>query len=263
LPLFSQLRFPFRYAIVAAMFACLAAARGFTVVEDALPRIEAGARTALRSAALRIALRVMGAAVAASIGIACVKDVLVENFVHPGALYNFDELVRIPDTFKQSRGNRWDAHVWPMLDRGSMHCFEENQLFESKELRGDRPHEEWATDPSAEVTREHWSPNKLVLRVKSANATRVVVNQNYNRSWKSNIGTVVSEDGLLAVDVGAGEQRIEIVFSDTRLRLGALISLATAMLLGRHAFGVLRNRWRSLVRLFRRRVEMPGGAPPS
>jgi hypothetical protein len=265
LPLFSQLRFPFRYTIVVALFVALASTRGLTRLEDALVDFAGRVRARLRGPGgvlgpgWRAGLGVVGAALAATLAWYSCRDVLDENFVHEGVLYTFHTPLAGRTGFRQSRGNRWDAQVWTFANLGSLHCFEENDLFESPRLRGDLSAEEFAPDdPNAKVERLVWSPNKLVLRVTSEAGARVVVNQNHHEGWRSNVGKVESDGGLLSVRVPAGVQRVELRFRDWRILAGGLVSAATG--LGIAAFAALRaRRWLRAVRRWLRR--MPTFAP--
>ena len=57
-----------------------------------------------------------------------------------------------------------------------------------------------------------WSPNRLVFRAKLTQPGRVVVNQNHDQGWSANVGRVVSADGLLAVELPAGEHEVALSY---------------------------------------------------
>jgi hypothetical protein len=134
--------------------------------------------------------------------------------------------------FKQARGNRRDAHIFPHLNMGSLNCVDGIPIPESARLRADLPQEEYPADPAvAEVKRLSWSPNTLVLDVNAKANTTVLVNQNWARKWRSNVGKVRSEEGLLAVDVPAGHHTLKLDYRDNVLYVSALVSLATLLVL--------------------------------
>lgn len=253
LPVFSQLRFPNRMTVMAALFVAMAASRGLTRIED-------GIAAALRAIALRAGAGVgeggelaplpralvggAAFAVAFVLARAAAADVTTENMVHERAIYTLAPVAQIDQPFRQSRGNRWDAHVWPFANLGSLHCFEEQQLPVSPLLRGDLPAEEYAAPGSvADVERLSWSPHQIRLRVRSAEGALVRVNQNHNGSWKSDVGEVVSDGGLLAVRLPPGEHVVTLRFRDPFVRVGFVVSAVTVLLILR--FGARRLRLRA------------------
>jgi hypothetical protein len=118
------------------------------------------------------------------------------------------------------------AH-YPPIDRGSLSCWEAYPVPMSPHLRSDLAQEEYLADADAgTVTRTHFSPNKLELAVTAKRATRVLINQNYHPGWKTNLGKVVSHEGLLAVDVPAGEHALTLTFRPRSFVFGVLVSLS-------------------------------------
>src|SRR6185295_10167956 len=153
------------------------------------------------------------------------------------------------DEFRQARGNRLDADVWPFAHRGSLHCFEEHQLFESPYLRGDLAQEEYgAPNTDTKVERLSWSPHKIVLKVTSSAAGRFLVNQNHSRAWHTDVGELRSDGGLITVDVPAGEHIVTLTYSDWHITLGALVSLLTIGLIAWRGYLRLRARGQALAR---------------
>jgi hypothetical protein len=256
LPVLSQLRFPVRMVTVAALFVAVAGAVGLTRIEDLLPQI--GDRIWARFAKLRekfgerppvelrVAVAILALVPSAWIAYRAAWDVVEHDSIRPGAVYNMGAPLRYADEFRQARGNRWDAHVWPFANRGSLHCFEEHQLFESPYVRGDLAHDEYAapgTDTAVERVR--WSPNEIVVRVKSPNGPgRFLVNQNHNDAWKTDVGELGSDGGLISVKVPQGEHVVTLTYSDWRIRLGALVTFATSLAIAIAAVKAIRRRWK-------------------
>ncbi len=258
LPVYSQLGTPSRILIIAVMFVALAAARGLTCVEDAATRI--ATRVVLLKGKRRLPILarlltgVFGAACAAYIGHSVIKALVASTAILPGTDYVMDAPLRSDDEFRQSRGNRWDSQVWLPANRGSIECFEEIRFFEAAGLRGDLPAEEFAAPGSnATVKRASWSPTRIVMNVDAKSASRILVNQNYDSHWTSNVGSVaMAPDGLLAIDVPAGRRRVTLAFRDGLITIGALITLATLAilltLLGLRVSGwAARKPWRALL----------------
>jgi hypothetical protein len=241
LPIFSQLRFPVRMLTLTSLFLALAASRGLTRIEDAarhvFERISDAIDHLLKKkeeepepkGAFPVIPIVAGAGamiIAGWLGVQTARDVVTHNRIGPGTIYNFQPALERPgQPFRQSRGNRWDAQVWPPVNLGTLHCFEENKVFESPYLRGDLPQEEFgAPDTDTKVERVSWTPHKIVLKVTSSNAGRFIVNQNHHNAWKTDVGELASDGGLITVRVPAGEHVVTLEYRDCRIRLAALIS---------------------------------------
>ncbi|MBL0195115.1 MAG: hypothetical protein IPQ09_12940 [Myxococcales bacterium] len=237
LPIFEQLRAPHRMVVVVSMFVCLGGARGLTWVEEkamwTFQRVVAIFATSKYVAEFR-RTKLIGAILSAVVAVVTGVIVFV-TYQAPAVLkgaYEMEPPRPRVAAFAQSRGNRWDAQVFADVSLGSLQCFEETAFPQSKALRGDLPAEELAQDPtSASVTRESWSPNQIVLKVSASREATVVVNQNWHRAFQSNVGSVFSSDGLLAVKVPAGEHRLVIRFRDDRVLIGIAISCLTALAL--------------------------------
>jgi hypothetical protein len=241
LPLFSQLRFPVRMATMAGLFVAIAGGCGLTRIEDLLFRLSA------RITKSAIASGVATTALALAIGAYAARDVVIHDAVERGSLYTLAPPQTYDAPFRQSRGNRWDAHVWPAVSRGSLQCFEEHELFESPALSGDLAAEEYGAVGIA-VERVAWSPHRIALHVRASLAGRVYVNQNHAPEWQSDVGTVVADSGRLAVDVPAGEYFVTLVYSDWKIRVGALVSFATALAIAIRAAKRGRSRVRAWLR---------------
>jgi hypothetical protein len=133
--------------------------------------------------------------------------------------------------FRQSRGNRWLAFYYFKMSRGVLACFDDYNVSQSPELRGDLPAEEYLRDKEAgTVTETAWAPGRIDLKVSLARAARVYVNQNWHPGWRASDGAVVSEDGLLAVDLPKGEHVVVLRFLPRSAIAGGLTSIAAAAL---------------------------------
>ncbi len=259
LPLFSQLRFPMRMLMIAALFVSVAGAIGVTRLEDLVPRLldrawarfgklreKLGERPSRR---LRLFVGVAAFAFGAWLAHEAAADVVEANAMKPGTIYILGPPLAYADPFRMSRGNRWDAYVWPWASRGSMHCFEEQEFFESPYLRGDLPQEEYgAPGTDTKVERLKWSPHEIVLRVTSTGPGRFLVNQNHHSAWKADIGELDSDGGIISVKVPPGEHVVTLTFSDGWLRFGGLVTFATSLAIAIAAVKSLRRRSRRLVR---------------
>ncbi len=131
--------------------------------------------------------------------------------------------------FRQDRGNRWVASYYPWMSRGSLTCFDDYDVAQSPRLRGDLPAEEYLNDVDAgTVKRVRWSPDRIDLQVDLVRPARVYVNQNWHPGWRSNAGEVVSDDGLLSLDLPEGSHAVTLRF-EPRSAIGGAGATAIAL----------------------------------
>ncbi len=126
--------------------------------------------------------------------------------------------------FHQARGNRWAAASFGPMSRGSLACWEAYGVPQSTKLRADSTQESWLVGPGV-LEERGWSPQRLQFHVELEQPARVVINQNHHRGWKSNAGEVVSEDGLLAVELPAGRHDLSLRFLPVSAVGGITVSL--------------------------------------
>lgn len=76
-----------------------------------------------------------------------------------------------------------------------------------------------------------WTPNRLEYAVDTRVPSVMVVNQNYDPSWRvaSGPGQAFSQDGLLAVRVPAGKSRIVLKYISISAIYGMIISMLTVL----------------------------------
>lgn len=231
-PILKQLRLPHRMVVLVAFFLCLAAARTLTIVEDLFTTagrhagiVLAKGRTLPWPSIGAVGGAILGAATASSVAIFVDRDFLRTERLEVGE-WGMAPALTYEAPFRQSRGNRWDAHVWAPASLGSLQCFEETPFPQSRLLRGDLPAEEYPIDPTvATVERVSWSPNAITLQVDARAPTTILVNQNYASEWRSNIGTVRSHEELLGVDVPAGRNVVTLRYRDPWIYAGLGVSL--------------------------------------
>lgn len=233
MPVFEDLRRPEGYTVVLALFWSLGSGRGLSLLEHY-------ATKSLRMAAwvgvgrllwLRTTAQLSITAVMLAIGTYVVADAIDSRKVTYGSVFRDAPIHRYQDEFRQTIGNRWDAHVWPFISRGTLACFEETPFPQAADLRGDLSAEEYPLDETlASVTRKRWTPHRIDLDVNARKATTIIVNQNYNTAWRSTVGKAFSLRQRLAVRVPRGSYQMSIVYRDSLVYLGAFVSLLTLSL---------------------------------
>lgn len=267
LPLFKQLRSPERHVILVMFCVSLCAARFVTFVEDGVAKLLAalfGAR-ALRDlpSPMRAALVLVGTLVAAALFGPRYQQMLKESAPHfSSVVYSFEPPRAYAQPFRQQRGNRRDGHIFPAIHAGSLACITGLPVAQSRLLRGDLSEEEYPSDPSvATVRRVRWTPNEIELAVDARRPTRVLINQNHHRYWRSDVGTVVSHQGLLAIDVPAGSRRVTVRYVDRPQQIGLVLSCVG--LLGLFVLGAMyAARWaRAALAPFRAALSSKPAAP--
>jgi len=82
------------------------------------------------------------------------------------------------------------------------------------------------------VTLERWSPEALEYGVDVKSPTVMVVNQNYDSSWRlvRGQGEVFSYQGLLAARLPSGSQRLELRYRSYPFLVGLIVSLVTGLI---------------------------------
>jgi hypothetical protein len=240
LPIFGQLRFPDRYLVVVLFFAAVCAARGITRLEDALPLAVRGAWRRFSLWRKRAATEAPRELVWLAVGLSAygaytvtrpwLEEIVEFVRIRPGQIYVQEGPRSFDQPFRQHRGNRRDAHVFPSMNMGTIYCVAGNPLPESALLRGDLPAEEYPVDPEkATVKRLSWTPNVIELEVDAREATTIRVNQNWAPAWQSSVGRVMSDEKLLAVEVPAGKHHVTLAYRDRSLVACLLVSLASLL----------------------------------
>lgn len=227
LPVFSALRYPERFLWIATLFVCEPAAHALARV----PLLGEGRRW-------RIGVWMMlGGAVLWTV----FNQVTAFGRLAAARQLGTVSTTTAPAEFHQGRGNRWLASHYQALGIGSLSCWETHPVVMSPLLRGDLPAEEYLSEQTRDagvVKRTAWSPNRIALRTSLSRPARVLVNQNWHPGWHASVGSVVSNEGLLAVDVPAGEHDVTLRFRPWSTLAGAgvtLTSLAMLVLLARRS----------------------------
>jgi hypothetical protein len=216
LPIFSSLRYPERYLILAALALAVIAAVGVTT---------------LQALARRRPLWIAGTLLAAAALLATVTFLVSDHHVVAARRVLAPAAPVLERDFRQARGNRWALSYYAPMDRGSIACWEAYPVPQSPLLRGDLPAEEYLADADADaghVTRRRWSPNRIDLDVALDRPAELRVNQNYHPGWRASVGHVVDRQGLLAVALPAGEHHVTLRFLPRSALGGGLASLLAA-----------------------------------
>ncbi|MFH1808589.1 MAG: hypothetical protein ABIJ09_07585 [Pseudomonadota bacterium] len=162
--------------------------------------------------------------------------------VHPFA---GDAIARERGPFHLVDGDRPSQLANQRQNKGTIRCYELMPVSPSKVLRRGVQSQAWLEPASAgQLEVERQSPNRWILDVKLGAAARVLVNQNAAPGWSVEgelPATLHSVDGVLALDLPAGQGRLTLHYRTPGLLPAALLSaLAWLALL----IGILRAGWR-------------------
>jgi hypothetical protein len=115
-----------------------------------------------------------------------------------------------------------------LANRGAVQCYQYIAI-PTNVVGYNQPHYrgEQHMDGPGSVHLIRWTPNALSYEVSASAPTTLVVNQNYDSSWRvaSGRGRLINYRDLLAVALPAGSQLIVLRYSDRRLMLGAAITM--------------------------------------
>lgn len=221
LPLLRSLRNPALWSVMGAFFVVLG---GAFALDELLKWLRTSGRAGER----------LAAGLAAAVLLFTVGDMAFfrgqRYLTVPAFPFTWETPPRVKQEFHQSRGNYFEFPLWPYVDRGTLSCYDETPFPASPALRPDLAQEEYLAEPDAgSVKRITWSPNRIELAVSLTRPATLLVNQNYQSGWSSSVGTVYSRDGLVAVDLPAGEHRLRLRMWPPLCTVG-LLAMALALL---------------------------------
>jgi hypothetical protein len=223
-PFYTTLRYPERFLVPLALAMATLAAHGISLAE-AYARTPRARRFPRRRIAALALLTVASLAIVVDIGPLVAQHALhaKERSLSP------PPVAEGPRPFHQARGSRWALAYYEPMQRGSLSCWEAYPVPESPLLRGDLPSEERVVEPGAgTVTERSWSPDAIDLDVTLSRPATVAINQNWHEGWRSSVGEVASDHGLLTVALPEGTHALSLRFAPRSATGGALVSLVAA-----------------------------------
>lgn len=131
-----------------------------------------------------------------------------------------------------------------MANEGSLHCYEYTGGIGTPAAGFNEPgyRGEQYLLGAGSVRPVRWTPNRLEYAVDAPRPTLLVINQNYDPSWRVTSGPeqTFSQNGLLALQVPAGKSRIVLRYTSFGAICGLIITILTAFA----AFGLIRTERR-------------------
>jgi len=77
---------------------------------------------------------------------------------------------------------------------------------------------------------KYFSPNKMIIDVKISKPDTLIINQNYNKYWKTDCGKLFDKGGLLAIEMDTQCKSVKIWFTPVLFFIGLGISLVTLVI---------------------------------
>jgi hypothetical protein len=214
LPLYHELRVPSRYLILATLPLVVWAGFGLDQV------------------LLWLRQRTMSRSLLGAVMVAAVAAVGIEGAVFGTIAFMDVFIVSQPPpaerpVFYQTRGNLSWMFTSVLAGQGVLHCDEEAPLQRAESLDEGQVEQLRLLDPDAgTVTTGPWSPNRIEAEVDLVRPTDLLVNQNWNEHWTSDVGEVRARAGRLAVRLPAGRRGIILRYRPRSFVIGASVSVA-------------------------------------
>ena len=245
LPFFSNLHLPSRWQVVCTMYMGLLAGLALDRLERAL-----AARRFHRDFDFLRGLLPWLVALAIGVDLYVVGYSITDRWDGP-------PLEHPAETPHLVRSHRYldEFATYPSRNVGTMECYDAVPWHRSRSLWVGQVPQVRIVDPETGRPREgdelhgydrtnHTAWAEVTLSAPG----RVIFNQNFERQWVSSTGTVIDDDGRLAVDLPAGRHRVEVRFAPDDLPWSVLTSVVGVVLCG----VVVVRPWR------RRRSSPPG-----
>lgn len=218
MPIFSQYRIPSRFLIPFTLTAGVAAAFGVDF--------------------LRQHLRPCGVVLAGFLVIAMIIDLW--RIGPPNLWYAFDgmEPVLAPSReFQQVAGEDGIREMLPLAksNRGAIYCYDYFGNGYPTSVRGYNEGDAYRGEQylfgQGTVSIGEWTPNALSYDIDTPTSNVLIVNQNYDPSWRvvEGHGRVFSQGGLIGVWIGAGKQRLKLAYRSYAFLIGAAITFLSSI----------------------------------
>lgn len=131
-------------------------------------------------------------------------------------------------TFRQAAVSTWD-HMYPSARAGlgAIDCYEPGHLPIAAQREGGPDYRgEAYLDGAGTVTLSSWSPNALSYDLDASGESQLTINQNFDSAWtiSEGSGVMIARDGVLAVKVPPGRQRLTLTYRSHSFELGCAIA---------------------------------------
>ncbi len=139
----------------------------------------------------------------------------------------------MPEQYQQIYGAATAFFPQIFQNRGIVNGYEAIPIKRHAVPQGDPAYrgEFYLLDQGGELSQKYWSPNKLVFHYNIDRPDVLVVNQNYDKSWRTSQKRMVkSHDGLISVELQAGEGQVTLYYFPASFAYG-IVSFVAGVLL--------------------------------
>jgi hypothetical protein len=138
--------------------------------------------------------------------------------------------IRVPD-LERFRHGAWSNQYLPLLqNKGVVDAYETLPFDRHVSVPGDMGYKgEYYLLQKGKSELLTWSPNKLKFHVRLNSINRLIINQNYWPGWQASTGVISNYEGLLAINLKAGEYDVTIRYLPGIFLLGVCLFFATVI----------------------------------
>lgn len=127
----------------------------------------------------------------------------------------------------------WRFGTFPSQGVGTPQCYVPLEWGPARGLWMGRGEQERVTPASAGTVGDaRWSPSAVSFTANLSEPATVLVNQNFESSWGSNIGHIHEANGIIAVDLPAGEHHVTVQHLPRGLAFGVVLFVIGLILAG-------------------------------
>jgi hypothetical protein len=152
----------------------------------------------------------------------------------PTPITRHDEFRQVVDANTSKSGAYSSLYLNLLANNGTLNAYEAVPHHVAAKAVGDSSYqgEAYLLD-GGDASYEYWSPNKLVVRVKPANSTRLVINQNYDAGWHALGKNAEAFEGLLSTEISPQDAQVTFYYLPASFIIGLVVSIMAFALLFR------------------------------
>jgi len=221
LPIFASLRVPSRFLYPATVISAL-------LVASLLMRIRTSA--ASRASAPWMLRALIGAELVLAVFVAAAVFMTTAPRLQQGADTRARPTRASSDFHLVANASYAQVPDFPVRGIGTTECYGGFDWPVSHALWTGGPQQRLEPAAAGTVERLRWSPSSIAFHVALSRPGTLVVDQNFDRGWHATRGTPVSRDGLLALELPAGDHQLRLYHRPQGFWLGLSLSIAGLVL---------------------------------
>ena len=174
----------------------------------------------------------IGAVLGLALIAAAIGDAWLVGVSNLAQVVDSNDFPVVVQEFRQFATGRPATTMYPLAksSRGDPTCYEAIPVAISAVGENEKGYrgEQYLLGPGS-VHLSEWTPNALSYDIDTPASNVMVINQNYDSDWRliEGSGEVFSQDGLIAVHLPAGSQRIKLAYRSYFFLVGAAVTVLT------------------------------------